>query len=154
MHEKDRRLGRKLRMTFYESSEGPCVTLFGPIDVELDALRDCFRRLSDGGGEVQLDELEFIIPFGGVTLLAECVDATSSHGSPQRRAVSRRSATGLSFVWRQSRDAWTITTELVEGLIDSPTAGHQYLSEYPEGDALILASKGEFSDRVLAEYRH
>jgi len=139
-------------MTFYESAEGPCVALFGPIDVEFDALRDCFQKLSYGASELQLDELAFIIPFGGVTLLAECIDATSSHGSPQRRAVSRNSATGLSFVWRQSRDAWAITTELVEGLIASPVAGHQYLSEYPAGDALILASKGEFSDSVLAEY--
>jgi|SRR6185437_4108044 len=153
MPDRDRELGRKLRMAFYESSEGPCVTLFGPIDVELRPLRDCFRRLSCGGPEVRLDEAEFIIPFGGIVLLAECLDVNSSDASSQRRGVVRSGATGLTFVWRQSPDDWAITTEFVEGLIHSPVAGHQYLAEYPAGDALIVASKGEFSDSVLAEYR-
>jgi len=159
MREKYGQLGRKLRMTFYESSEGPYVMIFGPIDTELEALRDCFRTLSSGGGAVQLEEAQFIVAFGGITLLAKCFDVNTSRGRSQRRRVLRSGPAGLTFVWSQSPDEWAITTELVEGLINSPRAGHQYLSDYPNvsdyptDDAIIVVSKGEFDDTVLTQNR-
>lgn len=151
MRDTDRELGRKLRMTFYKSSEGPCVVLFGPLDVELDALRDCFQSLSHGGSPVQLDETEFIVPFGGIRVLARGLAVTSGDGGSRRRVALRNGDAGPTFVWTQSADAWDNAAELVEGLIDSPIAGHQYLSEYPADDAIIIVSKGEFHDSVLAE---
>jgi hypothetical protein len=39
--------------------------------------------------------------------------------------------------------------ELMDGLIQSKTAGHQYLTDYPKDDAIIVVSKGEYSDALL-----
>lgn len=151
MRHKEHELGRKLRMTLYESSEGPCVTLFGPMNVELDALRDLFGALSHGGGPVQLDEMKFIVSFGGIRILARCLDVTSGGRSTQRAGIFKRADAKPAFVWTQARDAWGITAELVQGLIDSAIAGHQYLSDNPADDAVVVVSKGEFSDSILRE---
>jgi len=52
----------------------------------------------------------------------------------------------LAFVWKQSADDWAITAELLEGLMERPRAGHQYLSDSAADDPLIAVSKGEFGD--------
>ena len=39
--------------------------------------------------------------------------------------------------------------ELIDGLIKCPTAGHQYLTRYPDEDAIAVVSKGEYGDEML-----
>lgn len=153
MKNKDREVGRKLRLSFYQSSEGPCVTLFGPLDVDLEPLRECFWTLSKDGTPVQLDEAEFIVPFGDLTVLARSSGAASMSVSRTRPGFLRSGDAGLNFVWTQAPEDWAVTAELVEGLIAAPSAGHQYLPDYPADDAIVVVSKGEFSEGVLGEGR-
>ncbi len=50
----------KIRLAYYESSDGPRVTLIGPLEMNLIALRECFPNLSITESENDLDKQDFI----------------------------------------------------------------------------------------------
>ncbi len=58
-------LGRRLRLSYYESPSEPRIMLFGPDDVDIKSLRECFRKLSAGAGPIALHEAGFVAAFGG-----------------------------------------------------------------------------------------
>jgi hypothetical protein len=39
--------------------------------------------------------------------------------------------------------------ELLDGMIQSKKPGHQYLTRFPDEDAIVVVSKGEYSDEML-----
>lgn len=147
MHSSDARI----RLSFFDASDGPRIVFFGPLDVDLAALQQCFRRLSQEGGQIQLDKEQFVLPFGGIQVLAKCSGAViKGRNEGKQQGIFRRPGLPFCFDWTRSADGWDYLAELIDGLVQSKTAGHQYLTRYPGEDAIVVVSKGEYSDDVLA----
>src|SRR5450432_2060691 len=92
-------LGRKIRMCFVEASDGPRVMLFGPMEVEIQKLQQCFLNLSHGYEPVNLEKEEFVAPFGGIGVLARNTETTSSvkQQKVSREGFVRRSDSPVLF---------------------------------------------------------
>lgn len=54
-----------------------------------------------------------------------------------------------SFTWSRTFQGWDYLAKLLDGLIESNCEGHQYLTRYPDEDAVVVVSKGEYSDSVM-----
>jgi hypothetical protein len=143
--------GKKIRMSFLEASDGPRIMLFGPLDVDLGSLQQTFRKLSQECSYLQLEEQQFIVPFGGIRVLAKCSGAMiNGKKEGNRQGILRRSTNPVEFEWTRSAEGWDYLAELIDGLIQSKTAGHQYLTRYPDENVIVVVSKGEYSDEVLS----
>jgi hypothetical protein len=143
-------LDRKIRMSFLNAADGPRIMLFGPMDVDLQALQHCFRELSKRGEEIRLDRQPFSVSFGGVELVAKCAES-----SPETKRLGKQGRLVKTakdephFEWTQSAEGWDDLAKFMDGLVQSKTAGHQYLTNYPKDGAIIVVSKGEYSDDLL-----
>jgi len=135
-----------IRLAFYRSSDGPRVMLFGPMPIDWEPLRHCFVKLSQGPREVELDQLPFVHAVGVRLRLRSLGDQPRG---AVRQKIQRQSSSDVFYTWSQSSEDWELTVCLLDGLIESPSPGHQYLARYPDGDATVVISKGEYSDEVL-----
>jgi len=142
-------LGRKIRMSFFDASDGPRIMLFGPMDVDLVALQQFFLKMSRKCVNERLDSQEFVVAFHGIQVLAKCSGPGAANASEQ--GIFRRQVKSSDFEWTRSSGGWDYLAELIDGLVLSKTAGHQYLSRYPEEHAIVVVSKGEYSDEVLSQ---
>lgn len=146
-------LGRKIRLAYYEAGDGPRLMLFGPLDVDLPNLQTLFRQLSSTPGKsVQLEEQSFVVAFHGVRLALSC--SGSMLERPRDAHAGLRRATGQVepvFEWVRTAEGWDYLAELVEGLIEAEKPGHQYMTSYPDADAIVVVSKGEYDDAVVRD---
>jgi hypothetical protein len=103
----------------------------------------------------EIHDLPFIASFGGVRLTAICKDHLSE-GS--RDPLGREKTLTVddpripTYVWKQGPEGWEYLSRLIDGLISATMPCHHYLTKYPEDDALVVVSKGEYSDKVLSKY--
>jgi hypothetical protein len=140
----------RLRMTYYDSSDGPRLMIFGPAYAAFARLQAIFFDLSRRpGAAVAVHDLEFVAPFHGVTLHAICnsTELTSGSQSQGIRRVAGESTP--SFVWRRNPSGWDYLGHLIDSLVRGSNSGHQYLTSYPSEDAIVVISKGEYDDSVL-----
>lgn len=126
--------------------------LFGPLEVDLISLQTCFYGLAKDGGidSIQLDQLPWIHTADGVKVRLLSCDLKDEF-------VKRNSAFGIrkidtcsnSYLWKQTKEEWQFLGNLIQGLLDFKKPCHQYLSSYPSDDAIVVVSKGEYTDEVL-----
>ncbi len=144
--------GQKFRMAFLDASDGPRVMLFGPPEVDVSSLQRYFRNLSKGMDPIQLEKQDMIIPFGGIEVLAKCSGSVVSGAKGENRQGIYRIAAGFPrFEWTRSAEGWDYLAELIDSLVPSAAVGHQYLTRYPGEDAIVVVSKGEYRDEVVAK---
>lgn len=131
-----------IRIAYYESSCEPRLLLFGPLSVDLAALRSCFERLSCKQLQIDFHALPFVYPSDGIQLrMCSLVGG--------RIGLRRIDNSQLSFQWSHSNEEWDHMAELLDGLIRSVRPGHQYFTVHPADDALLVVSKGEYDDSLL-----
>lgn len=149
-------VGLKLRLIYYEASDGPRLVMFGPIDADFRSLQELFVRLSQTPGmSCELAEQSFIAAFGGVRVLLSCSAPLPS----RKQAIWRGIRNGLDrveteanpvFEWRLAEEDWDDRVALLAPLVTKPGAGHQYLDHHAADDAIVVVSKGEYGDEMLA----
>lgn len=138
----------KIRLAYYDSVDGPRIVLFGPMGTNLTALKDCFLCLSKHEKEVALESQEFIHP-ANVKLQLRCISDKFRTQPGGRQGIRRQRSSDLVFTWSRTPEGWEYLGELLDGLIESGKSGHQYLTRYPDEDAIVVVSKGEYGDDVL-----
>ena len=63
------KIGSRLRLTYYDASDGPRVMIFGPLDADFGSLQQLFTRLSGAPSQpCELDRQPFIAAFGGTKI--------------------------------------------------------------------------------------
>jgi len=143
--------GKRLRMAFYDASDGPRIVLFGPLDADFGSLIAVFRDLSRTVGMTcELHRQPFVAPFGGLslTLVSSGSMFAEKRGAPQ--GVRRVAASELpAFEWHRTSEGWDYLAELIAPFGKSPQPCHQYLSRFPGEDAIVVLSQGEYTDDVL-----
>jgi hypothetical protein len=141
-------LGRKIRLSFYRASDGPRVMFFGPLDADIASLQRCFRRIGASTAPVQMDAEDFIVAFGGIQIRAF---SSGPMLGPSKLCQGFYSIANRAthFQWARTSEGWEYLAELVDGLVKSTAPGHQYLTRFPDEDAIVVVSKGEYSDSVL-----
>ena len=147
-------IGNRIRMAFYSADDGPRIMLFGPLTADIASLQSFFRRLSKDTAEVRLDQEPFLVSFGGIELVARCSGSlmhqqTESISQGLRKPSSNRP----HFVWTRSKEGWDYLAELIESMRFAKVPCHQYLTRYPDEDAIIVVSIGEYSDEVVSGCR-
>jgi hypothetical protein len=143
-------LGKRLRMAFYEASDGPWIMLWGPMDAEFGKLQSTFFWLSEHPGHsVAIHDLPFIASFGGleVAAIASSMRFTHRAGPQGIRRVSNTN--DLHFSWQRNAQGWDYLGHLIDGVVSKAKACHQYLTRYPDEDAIVILSKGEYDDSAL-----
>jgi len=139
----------KIRLAFYDASDGPRLMMFGPLGVDLASLQATFKQLAAvPETSIQLDEQPFISAFVKLRMLSVGNIVVPPHNL---RVGLRQVTIGNlpTFYWSQTCEGWDYLAELIDGLIKCPTAGHQYLTRYPDEDAIAVVSKGEYGDEML-----
>lgn len=143
----------KLRLAYYDASDGPRVMIFGPLHAEFGALQELFMRLGTRSvSRCELHKQPFIAPFGGVEITlasSGSMFAKTHRGFQGIRRV--RDARAPVFEWRRTEEGWDYLAKLIEPIVTESTAGHQYLTAYPGEDAIVVVSKGEYGDEVLKQ---
>jgi hypothetical protein len=142
-------IGKKVRLAYYEASDGPRVVFFGPLDADFQSLEAVFEEMSRSTGPLEFGDLQFVWAFG-VRLIAYSTGSVfaDSHGKP--RGIRRRPGDGEPvFEWRRTAEGWDYLARLIDSVVRSPISGHQYLTSYPSEDAIVVVSKGEYGDDVL-----
>jgi hypothetical protein len=144
-------LGSKLRLTFYDASDGPRIVLFGPADADFQSLQRLFVRLSQTPEMTcELADQPFIAAFGGTKVLLVCSGPMFPHKRSGGQGIRRvESVTLPVFEWRRSAEAWDYLAELIDPIVKESTPGHHYLTRYPGEDAIVVLSKGEYGDNIL-----
>jgi len=139
----------KIRLAFYDASDGPRLMLFGPLGVDLASLQAVFKHLaSEPEASIQLDEQPFIAAFAKLQMSS--VRNTVVPPSNLRFGLRKVRAGNLpTFRWTRTCEGWDYLAGLIDGLVKCPIAGHQYMTRYPDEDAIVVVSKGEYGDEML-----
>jgi len=139
----------KIRFIYYEASDGPRLVLFGPLDVDLKSLQALFRQLAATPNiNVQLDEQPFVMP--RIKIRLSSYDMTGKRPKIPRCGLWKiQDDAALSYQWSRTCEEWDDLAELIDGLVKTTQAGHQYMTRYPDEDAIVVVSKGEYIDDVL-----
>jgi len=141
----------KLRLTYYDASDGPRIVIFGPVDADFESLQELFVRLSQTPGMTcELASQPFIVTFGGTKVLLSCTGPNFPHKRIDGQGIHRIEPLIMPvFEWRRSADGWDYLAELVNPFVVEFSPGHQYLTRYPGEDAIVVLSKGEYGEEVL-----
>lgn len=143
-------IGNRLRLAYYDASDGPRIMLFGPMDADILALQNFFYWLSQGEKSTRLDEQPFIVTFGDVEITSTCTGTTVQECTDGKAQGLRRIEHDRShFEWCRTSEDWDYLAELIDGMADNRNACHQYLTRYPDEDAIVVVSKGEYSDEIM-----
>jgi hypothetical protein len=126
--------------------------LFGPERADFESLRQCFRQLAERGENfsIELALMNFVHAAGGMKV--RLISCTSENDLPQvgrGLGIRRVHASHPIFEWRKTQSEWQYLAEFLEDFLESDTPCHQYLSAYPDEDAIVVVSKGEYPDTVL-----
>lgn len=140
----------KVRLAYFEASDRsrdkPRLMMFGSMDVDWQSIQLLFKRLASTPGELlQLDKQPFVIHSGLEVVLVNIENNIKrrrySLGLQRLVGVAR-----LSFEWAYASDDWGNIADLLDPLIASDAPCHQYLTTYPYEDAIVVVSKGEYTD--------
>jgi hypothetical protein len=144
-------LGKKLRLAYYDASDGPRIVFFGPLDAEVRRLQDTFRLLSRGETVVEFHNLSFVQAFGIRLMGRSCGSMfTQAQGKRQGLVRTTSTTTAIAYEWERTSEGWDYLAELIGDIVQSSSPCHQYLTAYPKEAAIIVVSKGEYGDEVLA----
>lgn len=142
--------GDKIRLAYYDSFDGPRVVFFGPMDVDFRNLQEIFKRLSLNEGPFELHNVPFIQAFGGLRIVASSAGSMFDRGKGKSQGFRQLTLRhGKEFEWKRTAEGWDYMANKIDGLISSSGPVHQYLTSYPEEDAIVVVSKGEYGDEVL-----
>ena len=142
----------KLRLALYEAPDGPRVMLFGSLQGEFRKLQECFRNLASNQRPLEIHSLSFIQPFGDIRLIASCSGSMLEPLAEKAQGLRKvDDVNGHEFNWLRTAEGWEYLADLIDGLVTSSNPGHQYLSNYPTEDAILVVSKGEYGDDVLSK---
>ena len=144
-------IGSKLlRLAFYDAPDGPRIMLFGPKEVDIGALRGCFRRLSLGEGPLQLHLQPFVFAAGNIQIGMYSTGGLFKNKTPvSQQGIRRTQDESCSYTWTRTNEGWDYLAELIDSLTKLGSTGHQYLTRYPDEDAIVVVSKGEYADDVI-----
>jgi hypothetical protein len=123
--------------------------MFGPMSVDLKSLENCFKKLSSGAAQIEFHALPFVFTSGGIRLRMCSVGRWSDKKSGLASGLCRVDPEPLSFEWTRTCEGWDYLAELLSGLTVSQKPAHQYLTRYPDEDAIVVVSKGEYDDSVM-----
>ncbi len=122
---------------YFEDFKGANTILVCGDGEGLHRLADLLRTLEDPNADpVNLHSLLFVQVHGGVQLTAYPVD---------RELGVRSIGSGPCFAWHHSEEGWIESAEKIE-VVARGSGGHCYLGEAPAGDAVLMVSKGEYSE--------
>lgn len=147
-----RNLETRVRLAFYDASDGPRLIFFGPLTADFAALQSLFLQLSENpGSSTTVHELPFVEAARGVELMAIC-NSTDMKGRSQAQGIRRQDYVDKpSFTWRRNASGWDYLAHLIDSIVQATDPGHQYLTSYPAEDAIVVVSKGEYGDELLEE---
>lgn len=141
-----------IRIAFYEGSDGARLVFFGPKEATFHSLQRCFRQLAKSRDRESIDlvRLPWIYAACGISVRLVSFDAErESQQQNERHGLRKIFDSPPTFEWRRSTEEWRYLGEMIQGLLDSDTACHQYLTGRPSDDAIVVVSKGEYPDAVL-----
>lgn len=139
----------KVRLAYYDAPDGPRIMLFGPMEMDLVSLKTCFLRLAKGEPEIDLGRQSFIYTASAQLRLRSVGKMFKARTGNVHQGLRRQEPNAPRFSWNRSSEGWEYLAELIDGLIRSRQPGHQYLTRYPDEDAIVVVSKGEYGDDVL-----
>ncbi len=144
-------IGSRLRLAYYDASDGPRVMIFGPMDADFRSLQELFARLSRTPSRpCELQEQPFVASFGGTRITLASSGPMFAQTGCTRQGIQRvKDASGPVFEWCRTAEGWDYLAKLIDALVAGATPGHQYLTRYPAEDAIVVVSKGEYGDDVL-----
>ncbi len=142
----------RLRLTYYQASDGPRVMIFGPVDASFACLQRLFLWMGEAAGrQCELSLQPFVTAFANTRILLANIGAPCGNTRYCAGLRQAKGASGPAFEWCETSERWLDLAELIVPIVGTPEAAHQYLTTYPHDDAIVVLSKGEYGDDVLLD---
>lgn len=141
----------RIRLTYYDASDGPRIMLFGPLEADFRSIQELFLSISHSPQMVvELHSQPFVVPFGEVRLTLTNTGTFFPRSHDAKCGIRRvQDAKRVEFTWGRTSEGWDYLAELIDPIVNDRSPGHQYLTSYPSEDAIVVLSKGEYGDEVL-----
>ena len=143
-----------IRMAYHEGSDGPRLTLFGPMEAAFNSLHRSFCQLAECAMNemnepIHFDCLPWVFAANGIKLDLFSYDEAKPRGirDSWRFGIRRKSLN--HFEWKLVQEDWQYQAELMEHFLSSDTPCHQYLMSCGWDEVTVVISKGEYPDSVL-----
>lgn len=139
-------MNERLRLDAYTAFDGPRLVFYGKLDATFVGLSNVFRQISGTDLEIRLDLLPFVDSPGNLQILASRYDrATLDSVKAKLGNGFRKQGKSINlYVWKNSPEEWLHLSELVDELGRCDIPCHQYLTDLPTADAIVVISKGEY----------
>ena len=129
----------KLQIDLYDASDGLRLLIYGSNDTDFSNIQNLFLRLArEQNFEIKLhlqEYVNFIRP-------TEIVLFNSVQQKRIRKGIHHVEKNRID--WFYDSDNWENLVELVDTIVNSSIACHQYLNLYPHDDLKVVLSKGEY----------
>jgi hypothetical protein len=121
---------KDLEIDYYQSAYGATLRLATDEIDDLRTLNAIFRNVR-GGGAIDLGSWP-----GTRSENVKSILLRNSVGRSQMKRAD--TVSGMeSFEWAQDGEGWLESAELIEGMVDASSPGHQYLTREGPGDILV-----------------
>lgn len=140
---------KQVRLAYYVAADGARLILFGPMDVDLSPLKECFAQLGGQEGIVDLESLPFVHGAVGVKMRLQSLKNEAGFHSRLRPGVHAVREGGPAFQWTRTCEEWKEMAGLIEKMQASKGPCHQYFPQEASDDAKVVLSKGEYGDDGL-----
>jgi len=125
--------------------------ILGSLDAGFQAIQDLFVQLSRNPGKTcPLEMQPFIAALGGIKVLLICSEPLLPRKCSNSQGIRRiPQEAGPVFEWRHHAEGWDDLAELIDPVVKTRKACHQYLDRYAHEDAIVVLSRGEYGDQVF-----
>ena len=126
----------KLTIDYLEEGEEPTIRIDTDSAEAIGALRRLFQKLASGNlNEAILEDIEDLQVEGSVSLRLQ-----RSTAKKEKRKTVQSTGVGksLAFVWTLTAEGWDDCVWWLQGMIQATEPCHQYLTQGPDDDAVIV----------------
>ena len=125
----------KIIIDHYEGAYGKTIKVAVSNTQTLIFIKELLDTLSENNdSELEMSNLEGVEVIGIKSLLLKRVSTEPGLGGHLKMVDED------SFIWARSKEGWKQCAELIDGLIISGIASHQYLTSEEYDDALVIIS--------------
>ena len=124
---------------FYDGAYGPTIRIAAKSAEYLSAIRNVFVKLAESKNYTfDLAELKNAKTIRLNQLILNCIPENQE--TKKKLFLISNNKTGADFKWAMASQSWEKVVDLIDGLLNRGSSGHQYLTREGVDDALIELS--------------
>jgi hypothetical protein len=144
------KLNEKIKIVFYEGSDGPRLVFAGSETIDFRPLQDVFRSLSANiGMNIDIKSLPFIETTNNIEIRMINIGSIFNIPSKPYQGIKYTESFLIkNFTWSKSTEGWDYIAEIISPIVIEQRPSHQYLSSSEQDDVTVVISRGENENNI------